>query len=107
MFFIIALCLFPFTGIVIFLYLRSIYRLLKGLQNNAPDIWEKLGKPKVFGQGIWPIFPLLVWVWKGQVDRLPANIACNLINTRRLFIGGITIFLINVVFILLSIAMGE
>ena len=107
MFFTIALCLFPVTGIVIFLYIRSTLLLLEGLQNNAPEVWEKLGKPERVGYGIWPIFPWIGWIWKGETEGLPVDIACSLIKTRRLFKGGIVLFFLTVVFILLSITMGE
>ena len=105
MFFTIALCLFPVTGIVIFLYIRSTFRLLEGLQNNAPEVWEKLGKPeRIFVRGmhtIQPIFPWIGWIWKGETEGLPVDIACSLIKTRRLFKGGLVLFFLTVVFILL------
>ena len=113
MFYMIASCLFPVTGIVIFLYLRSTFRLLEGLQNNAPQVWEKLGKPEKgpFGPGggdsIKPLFPWLGWIWKGETEGLPVDIACGLIKTRRLFKGGLLLFFLTVGFILLSITMGE
>jgi len=110
-FFTIVLCLFPITGIVIFLYLRSTFRLLEGLQNNAPEVWEKLGKPeRIFVKGMYtikPIFPWIGWIWKGETEGLPVDIACGLIKTRRLFKGGLVLFFLIVVFILLSITMGE
>ncbi|MFC1495677.1 hypothetical protein ACFL6W_10380 [Thermodesulfobacteriota bacterium] len=111
MFFTIVLCLFPVTGIVIFLYIRSTFQLLEDLQNNAPEVWEKLGKPKRVGAGtmdtIKPLFPWVGWVWKGESEGLPVNIAHSLIKTRKLFKGGLGLFSLTVVFILLSIAMGE
>ena len=111
MFFTIALCLFPITGIVIFLYIRSTLKLLEDIQNDAPDVWEHLGRPeRIFVQGmhtIQPIMPWIVWVWKGESAGLPVDIACSLIKTRKLFKGGLALFFLTVVFILLSIAMGE
>ena len=111
MFFTIALCLFPVTGIVIFLYLRSASQLFEDVQNDAPEIWEKLGKPRrIFVHGmrtIQPIFPWIGWIWKGDTEGLPEDIACGLIKTRRLFKGSLVLFFLTVVFILLSITMGE
>jgi len=96
MFFTITLCLFAVTGIVIFLYIRSTFQLLEGLQNNAPEVWEKLGKPKIVGHGIWPIFPWIGWIWKGETEGLPADIACGLIKTGRLFKGSFVLFSLTV-----------
>lgn len=107
MFFTIALCLFPVTGIVIFLYLRSTFRLLEDLQNNAPEVWVKLGRPErtVVRRSmhtIKPIFPWIGWIWKGETEGLPVDIASSLIKTRRLFKGGLVLFFLTVVFLLLS-----
>ena len=111
MFFTIALCFFLITGIVIFSYLMSSSRLFDDIQNYAPEIWEKLGKPKrIFVHGmrtIQPIFPWIAWIWKGETEGLPSDIACSLIKSRRLFKGSLVLFFLTVVFILLSITMGE
>jgi len=111
MFYIITLCLFPITGIVIFLYLRSTFRLLENLRKNAPEVWEHLGRPEIINvrgmQTIKPLFPWIGWVWKGETEGLPVNIAHDLIKTQKLFKASLLLFSLTVVFAFISIAMGE
>ena len=71
---------FALTFVAVFLYLRSSFRLLEGMHRHAPATWRRLGCPeKVWvddGDGgirtIKPLWPWLVWVWKGQAKELSA-----------------------------------
>ena len=111
MFFTIVLCLFSVTGIVTYLYIRSTLQLLEDIQNNAPGVWEKLGRPEIINatgmQTIKPLFSWIGWVWKGETEGLPVNIAHDLIKTQKLFKASLLLFSLTVVFAFISIAMGE
>jgi hypothetical protein len=112
MFFTIALCLFPVTGIVTFLYIRSTFRLLESLRKNAPEVWEKLGRPEKSymrggAQTIKPLFPWIGWVWKGETEGLSINIARSLKKTQKLFKAGLLLFFLILIFSFISIVKGE
>jgi hypothetical protein len=85
--------------------------LLESLRKNAPEVWEKLGRPEKSymrggAQTIKPLFPWIGWVWKGETEGLPVNIAHDLIKTQKLFKASLLLFSLTVVFAFISIAMG-
>ena len=105
--------IFLLTGIIIFLYLRASFRLLEDLQDNAPKVWEQLGKPeriyvrRASGGGIHTIKPLLPWIgwiFKGATTGLTEDLAKDFNKTRRLLIVGLVMFFLTVGCLLLLMA---
>lgn len=96
----LVLVIFFFTGMTIFFYLRSSFRLLEDLQCHAPQVWEQLRKPeriyvrKASGgfHTIKPLLPWMGWMLRGMTTGLTEDLAKDLVKTRRLFIAGLVLF---------------
>lgn len=98
---VLALILFPATGVCIYLYLQSTFQLLKLVQND-PALWRSLGRPRKIHvreaapggfQTIQPIGPWLAWVWAAQpAPDASAPLAERLRATSRLLKRGLLLF---------------
>lgn len=105
---VIALTCFAVTGVTIYRYLASTFRLLEGVKALSPEIWERLDRPEKVryqrhGDGlgyhvsytIQPLWPWLRWVWKGDPDGLDYRLAPNLRTTGRLLRHGLGLLLVT------------
>ncbi len=94
--------LFPFTGVVIVLYLRSTFVLLDLVRQDEP-LWKSLGEPqKVRTRGpkggittIQPIGRWLAWVWTAKSSGANADLAIRLKTTSRLLKIGLALFVLT------------
>ncbi len=99
------------TGILIYLYLRSTFDLLKQVQKDK-DLWQRLGKPTIvqidgpldISWAIKPILPWLVWILSGQTPGINLKLMNRLLVTRRLLLAclisfSLTIFAFFLLFI--------
>jgi hypothetical protein len=102
--FVLTIFLGLLTGVVVFLYLRSSFELLR-LVRQDEALWNSLGCPeKIYGRDfdhrystISSLGPWLTWVYSGSTAGLQRDIAERLIITRNMLITAFALFVLTTV----------
>jgi hypothetical protein len=109
---VLVMILFIPTGIRIYHYLKSTFRLVEDVERLAPEVWESLGRPrrvyvrtaKGGSHTIQPMLPWLGWIWGGDPGAVPHEVAGQYHRTRTLLLRGLTLFSVCFVIFLVSFA---